>query len=64
MQDEAKYHCECCGEQIVVTLDLSAGIGQEYVEDCPACGRPNVVPVEIDDDGEVRVWAEPEQGDE
>jgi len=60
-QVECRYVCNSCGEEIVVPLDLSAGSNQEYVEDCPVCCRPNVVHVEIDDDGEVHVWAEPEQ---
>jgi hypothetical protein len=63
MRDEAKYHCESCGQEIVVPVDLSAGASQEYVEDCPVCCRPNVVHVEIDD-GEVRVWAGSEQDQE
>jgi len=64
MQDEANYHHESCGVEIVVPVDRSAGASKEYVEDCPICHRPNVVHVEIDDDGEVRVWAEPEHGDQ
>ena len=60
MKDGASYHCDSCGEEIVVPIDLSAGTSQEYVEDCPVCCRPNVVHVEIDDDGDVRVWAERE----
>ena len=51
---------DACGEEIVVPLDASAGASQEYVEDCPVCCRPNVVHVEFDDDGSVRVWAEAE----
>jgi hypothetical protein len=35
MKDEASYHCDSCGEEIVVPIDLSAGPSQEYVEDCP-----------------------------
>src|SRR5262245_32606213 len=62
MKDEASYVCDTCGEEIVVPIDLSAGSEQEYVEDCPVCCRPNVVHVEMDDDGDVRVWAEREQG--
>ena len=54
MPDDARYHCESCGEEIVVPVDLSAGASQKYVEDCPVCCRTNVVHVEIDDDGEVR----------
>ena len=59
--DEASYICDSCGEEIVIPLDLSAGAYQKYVEDCPVCCRPSVVHVEIDEDGEFRVWAEPEQ---
>jgi hypothetical protein len=57
MDDEATYVCDWCGEEIVVPLDLSAGERQEYVEDCPVCCRPNVIVVDVDDDGEVQVWA-------
>ncbi len=60
MNDEASYVCDSCGEQIVVPIDLSAGTSQEYVEDCPVCCRPNIIHVEVKEDGEVRVWAERE----
>lgn len=60
MEDEASYVCDACGEEIVVPLDLSAGSSQEYVEDCPVCCRPNVVHVEVDEDGHASVWAEGE----
>jgi hypothetical protein len=58
MNDEASYFCDCCGEEIVVPIDLSAGLQQEYVEDCPVCCRPNLIHVEVDAGGGVRVWAE------
>ena len=54
----APYVCGACGEEIVVTLDASAGESQTYTEDCPVCCRPNVIHVELDDDGSARVWAE------
>jgi transcription elongation factor Elf1 len=57
---EASYVCDACGEEIVVPIDLSAGNEQEYVEDCPVCCRPNVIHVEVDESGDVRVWAEGE----
>ena len=57
MNDEASYLCDWCGEEIVVPLDVSAGSRQEYVEDCPVCCRPNIVTVEVDEDGEMQVWA-------
>ena len=60
MQQEGSYICDACGEEIVVPIDVSAGESQEYVEDCPVCCRPNVVHVEIEEDGGVRVWAQKE----
>jgi Cysteine-rich CPXCG len=60
MHDEASYICDSCGEEIVIPLDPTAGASQEYVEDCPVCCNPNVVHVEIDEQGDVRVWAEGE----
>jgi len=60
MQDETSYLCDACGEEIVIPVDHSSGMSQEFVEDCPVCCRPNVIHVEIDEDGEVRAWAEAE----
>jgi transcription elongation factor Elf1 len=57
---EASYVCDACGEEIVIPVDVSAGQSQEYVEDCPVCCRPNLVHVDVEENGEVRVWAEPE----
>ena len=57
MKDEASYSCGSCGEEIVVPIDVSAGESQEYVEDCPVCCHPNIVHVEIEKDGDVRVWS-------
>ena len=61
MENEASYVCDSCGEEIVVPVDPSAGSSQEYVEDCPVCCNANVIHVEIDSDGEIRVWSEAEQ---
>lgn len=61
MDDEACYICDSCGEEIIVPIDFAAGSSQDYVEDCPVCCNPNVIHVEIDEDGEARVWSEPEQ---
>lgn len=60
MTSEASYVCNACGEEIVIPIDLSAGASQQYVEDCPVCCRANVIHVEIDDEGDASVWAEPE----
>jgi len=59
-EEESSYVCDACGEEIVIPVDLSAGDSQQYVEDCPVCCRPNVIHVEVDETGEVRLWAEAE----
>jgi hypothetical protein len=60
MNDEASYICDSCGEEIVIPIDTSAGARQQYVEDCPVCCHPNVLSIEVDESGEVRVWCESE----
>jgi DNA-directed RNA polymerase subunit RPC12/RpoP len=60
MEDTASYVCDSCGEEIVVSLDPSAGSHQQYVEDCPVCCHPNVLSVEFDTDGAVRIHSEAE----
>lgn len=60
-QEDASYICDACGEEIVIPLDLSEGSIQTYVEDCPVCCRANTIHVQIDNDGNAQVWAEPEQ---
>jgi hypothetical protein len=58
MDDEITYICGSCGEEIVIPLDFSQGSSQEYVEDCPVCCCPNVIRVEIDDEGSISIWSE------
>jgi DNA replicative helicase MCM subunit Mcm2 (Cdc46/Mcm family) len=60
VHDEATYICDSCGEEIVIPIDPSAGARQSYVEDCPVCCHPNVLSIEVDDSGEVRVWSQRE----
>jgi len=60
VRDEGAYICQSCGEEIVIPLDWQAGASQEYVEDCPVCCCPQVIHVQVEEDGEVRVWAEAE----
>ena len=57
MDETAIYVCDSCGEEIALALDIDAGSQQEFVEDCPVCCRPNVIRVEFDEDGQVRVRA-------
>jgi len=59
--DEGAYTCPTCGERIVIPIDPSSGAEQQYVEDCPVCCNPNVIHVELFQDGDPpRVWAEAE----
>lgn len=60
MTDEARYICPCCGEEIVIPIDPSAGPQQEYVEDCPICCRPTVIRLEFLDEQTVICEASPE----
>jgi hypothetical protein len=60
MHEEHVYACGHCGEEIVVTIDVSAGAEQEYVEDCPVCCHPHVLQVRIDREGHVDLASEPE----
>ncbi|MBK7645015.1 MAG: CPXCG motif-containing cysteine-rich protein [Planctomycetes bacterium] len=59
-EEEARYECPKCGEEIVVPIDVPAGSEQEYVEDCPVCCAPIVIQVHVDEDGEVSIRAEAE----
>ncbi len=60
MRDEATYVCDSCGEEIVIPVDPSASARQRYVEDCPVCCHPNVLVIEFDASGDVRVASEHE----
>lgn len=60
MHEEESYTCDVCGEEIVIPIDPSAGAHQQYVEDCPVCCAPNVIHVEIAEDGRVTLWAKAE----
>ncbi len=60
-QKESSYICDACGEEIVIPLDLTEGVHQTYVEDCPVCCRASRIHVEIDGEGNANIWAEPEQ---
>ena len=60
-QKESSYICDACGEEIIIPVDLSEGVHQKYVEDCPVCCRANIIHVEIDGEGNANLWTEPEQ---
>lgn len=58
--EEGSYLCESCGEEIIVPIDLCQGSEQHYTEDCPVCCHPHNIHVSVDEDGDIRVWADRE----
>ena len=60
IENDGRYHCPSCGEEIVVPVDASAGEEQEYVEDCPVCCAPVQLSVRVDPDGDITVVARSE----
>ena len=60
-QREPSYICDACGEEIVIPLDLTEGVHQTYVEDCPVRCRASTIHVEIEAEGNANIWAEHEQ---
>lgn len=61
MDSEASYICDSCGEEIVVPVDQAGGHCQSYVEDCPVCCNPNLLHIEIDEEGAASIRSEAEQ---
>ena len=60
VENEARYVCPSCGEEIVVPIDATEGEEQEYVEDCPVCCVPVLLQVRVSSDGDVTVTARSE----
>ena len=48
MEIEASFVCVYCFQVNETAIDSSAGISQEYIEDCQVCCRPNLLKVTID----------------
>jgi hypothetical protein len=51
------YDCAFCGEENDVFADGRGGRRQTFTEDCTVCCRPNLITLEWDDDGDVRIEA-------
>lgn len=54
--------CPYCGAEVEVVLDPGGGRLQRYVEDCEICCRPWRLTVTWDEEGNVAVRAETEDG--
>ena len=49
------YDCVFCGEENEVFVDPSGGRHQTFTEDCAVCCRPNLITLELKDDGNVLI---------
>jgi hypothetical protein len=56
MNDEGIYNCTFCGQEMVVPIDVSAEVKQEFVDDCPQCSHSNVIHVKFESTGYSQVW--------
>ena len=55
LEDEASYVCESCRQEFRLPVDITDGSRQEQVEECPVCCHENVILIDVDDEGRVRV---------
>lgn len=61
MELETSFICTYCLQVNEILVDASAGVMQEYVEDCQICCRPNKLHIRINaETEEAEVEAEPE----
>lgn len=51
------FSCAFCGEENEIAVDPSAGRRQAFTEDCSVCCRPNLITLDVEDDGGVRLEA-------
>jgi hypothetical protein len=65
MLEAAQVTCPYCGESVEISVDLSAGRRQNYIEDCQVCCRPWQVQVRVHShsDFQVQVFAENESSE-
>jgi len=50
MELESSFVCVYCFQVNETMVDTTAGMRQEYVEDCQVCCRPNLLTIAIDPD--------------
>lgn len=60
MLEAAEVTCPYCGESMEISVDLSAGRRQSYIEDCQVCCRPWQVQVRLSSGSnfQVQIFAE------
>ena len=40
LEEEVEIACPHCGEGVVMVLDPTGGVNQDFVQDCEVCCRP------------------------
>ncbi len=50
MESVKVFRCPWCDAPNEIFIDISAGVDQEYEEDCQVCCRPTTVHLHIDPD--------------
>jgi ribose 5-phosphate isomerase B len=58
--EEPVYICEHCRAEFAFDVDLFDGASQDLIQECPVCGQENRILVEIDSDGDIRAWGDPD----
>jgi Cysteine-rich CPXCG len=62
MDTTGTFYCAFCNEPSVTMVDISAGMTQQYIEDCQVCCQPNRLCVTFDEDTlTVEIETEPAQ---
>lgn len=49
--DAATFVCDCCRQEFLVPIDISAGASQQLVEECPVCSHENTIFLTLDESG-------------
>lgn len=52
---ETSFVCNSCREEFLFPVDISEGLEQQLLEECPVCCHENVIIVRFDGDGTVAV---------
>lgn len=50
LEETGTFYCAFCGEENVIPVDISAGLDQDYIEDCQVCCRPNHLRIHFDEE--------------
>lgn len=63
LEADQEFDCPYCGQVNTARLDLTGGKRQVFVTDCAVCCRPIKVKAELDEEGEVSLDIQREDGE-